>query len=443
MAAPREISSLHPRFRSWFHPTLGILLCVVNSLSCGRRPSDPRLVAAREALAKREIGRAEDLASEMLRDQPDSGEAMDIKGLAIQAKGGDAEPVFREAIRLSPKLPDPRDHLAGFLYQRGRAAEAEKLWQEIPYVAPAYAPAHYNLGSAQQATGQMDQAVAQFREALRIDPSLIPARINLGIALVSLGRFPEAEKELRDAARLAPDDPEVAFNLGAALVSARRTQDGVHELQRSLALRKDFPEAHERLATAYFFDGQLEQAEKEFKEALQIRPAYADAHFGLGVLRSEQGNDEEAIREYEQALQSEPLLASASTNLALLYGKRPAPPARAVNRVAAFEIYRRALLERDFGAAWRILSLRSRAFYLDDPKRFAYAARKGFDDSRARERLGSAAFFLRYLEPPHPDPSSGLPYDPGRMRAVQEGAEGEWKVDFSVLSGQPSPDPLR
>src|SRR5215471_9439915 len=183
MAAAREISSLHPRFRSWFHPTLGILLCVVNSLSCGRRLSDPRLVAAREALAKREIGRAEDLASEMLRDQPDSGAAMDIKGLVIQAKGGDAEPVFREAIRLSPKLPDPRDHLAGFLYQRGRAAEAEKLWQEIVGVAPEYAPAHYNLGSAQQAAGQLEQAVAQFREALRIDPSLIPARINLGIAL--------------------------------------------------------------------------------------------------------------------------------------------------------------------------------------------------------------------------------------------------------------------
>jgi Flp pilus assembly protein TadD len=434
---------LYPRLQSCLPPTLCILLWVVNSLSCGRAPSDPRLVAAREALAKGEVGRAEDLASDILREKPDSGEAMDIKGMATQAKGGDAEPVFREAIRLSPKLPDPRDHLAGFLYQRGRVEEAEKEWEQAIGVAPEYAPAHYNLGSARQAAGQQEEAVAQFREALRIDPSLIPARINLGIALVALGRFPEAEKELREAARLSPNDPEVAFNLGAALVSARRTEEGIRELQRALALRKDFAEAHERIASARFFDGKLTEAEKEFKEALRIRPAYADAHFGLGVLFTEQGNDEGAIREYEQALQSEPLLATASTNLALLYGKRPAPPARGVNRVAAFEIYRRALLQRDFAVAWNVLSSRSKAFYLDDPKRFSYAAKKGFDDPRAREKLGSPAFFLRYLEPPHPDPASGLPYDPGRMRAVQEGGDREWKVDLSVLSGQPSPDPLR
>ena len=431
---------MHPRSHLRILPTLLILAFL--PFSC-RQPQDPRLVSAREALARGEVQRAEDLASDYLREKPDSGEALDIRGMAVQAKGGDAEAIFREASRRSPESAEPRDHLAGFLYQHHRVTEAEHEWQETIRSFPGYAPARYNLGSAEQAAGRLEQAVEQFREALRIDPSLIPARINLGIALIALGRFPEAEKELSEAARRAPRDPEVAFNLGAALVSARRAEEGIRELQRALSLRKDFAEAHERIGTAYFFDGKLEEAEKEFEEALRIRPDYADAHFGLGVLLSEQGKDPEAIREYEKALETEPTHSTASTNLALLYGKKEAAPSRAVNRVAAFEIYRRALLERNFDAAWNILSRRSQALYLDDPRRFAYAARKGFDDPVARNRLASSAFFLRYLEPPHPDPSSGLPYDPARMRAVQEGTGGEWKVDLVVLTGEPSPDSLR
>jgi len=426
----------------------GLLLFCVSlaavSASCGGAKEDSRLTTARQALEQGEIQRGYDLVSDLLLEQPQLGEALDLKGLALQAMGrGEAERAFRDAIARIPLQPEPHDHLAGLLYQTGRMEEAIAEWREAVRVAPSYAVGHYNLGSAYQTAGRQDEAAAEFREALRHDPSLARARLNLGIALVSLNRFPEAEKELREAARLAPGDPEAAFNLGAALVSARKTEEGIRELQRALSLRRDFAEAHERIATAHFSDGNLPEAENEFREALRIRPDYPDARLGLGVLFNEQGKVDEAIGEYELALQSQPDHASASTNLALLYGRSPGAPARSANRVAAFEIYRRHLLAKDWRAAWDDLSKRTRALYLDDPQRFRYAAQKGFAASGTAERLSSPGFFLRYLEPPAPDPSSGLPYDPGRMGAVQEGDEGEWKVDFLVLSGLPSPDPER
>ena len=413
-------------------------------LACRHSREDPQLAATRSALDRGESQRALDLATEYLREKPDSGEAKDLQGLALQAMGrAQAEQAFRDAIRLLPTRPEPRDHLAAFLYQSGNREEAARLWQEAIQVDSEYAPAHYNLGSVYQAEGRLDEAAAQFREALRVKPDLIQARINLGIALVSLGRFPEAEQELRGAAKLSPDDPEAAFNLGAALVSARKTDEGIRELQRALSLRKDFAEAHERIATAYFYDGKLEQAEGEFREALKLRPQYADAHLGLGVLLTEQGKEDEAVREYEKALAIDPTHHAASINLALLYGRADKAPPKAVNRIAAFEIYRRALLERNWEQAWQVLSSRSRTLYLDDPMRFRYAAQKGFDSAQTRERLSSPSFFLRYLEPPAPDPSSGLPYDPARMGGVQEGPDAQWRVELLVLSALPSPDPQR
>ena len=435
---------MHPRRTACLSFAVASLLLLGPSLSCRRAHEDPALATTRAALDKGESQRAFELATEYLKEKPDSGEAMDLKGLALQSMGRpEAEQAFREAIRLMPDRPEPRDHLAAFLYQTGDIRRAAQEWQEAIRVDADYAPAHYNLGSVYQAQGNLDEAVAQYREALRLKPDLAQARINLGIALVSLGRFPEGEKELREAAKLFPNDPEAAFNLGAALVSARRTDEGIRELRRALSLRKHFAEAHERIATACFYDGKLDQAETEFREALSIRPDYAEAHQGLGVLMTEQGKEDQAIQEYEKALAIQPTHHDASINLALLYGRKDKAPAKPVNRVAAFEIYRRGLLDKNWDRAWQVLSARSRAIYLDDPLRFRYAAQKGFDNPQTRERLSSPSFFLRYLEPPAPDPSSGLPYDPGRMGALKEGPDEEWRVDFLVLSGLPSPDPQR
>lgn len=413
-------------------------------LACTSAKEDRRLAAGREALARGDHPRAYELASEMLRDKPESGEAMDLMGLALQARGSDqAEKSFRDAVGRLPRSAEIRDHLAAFLFQSGRRDEAVHEWQEAVRLNPKYVRARYNLGSAFQSSGRFEEAADQFREALKQQPDLVQARTNLGVTLVSLSRFPEAEKELQEAARIAPNDPEVAFNLGAAYVSARKTPEGIRELRRALALRPDFVEARERLGTALFYEGKLAEAAREFGEALKVNPDLADAHLGLGLVHNEEGETQEAIREYEAALRSQPKHPAVTTNLALLYGRAAKAPARASNRVAAFEIYRRLILAQNWGAAWGILSQRTRALYLGDPQRFRYAANKAFGDPRIREKLAAPGFFLPYLEPPSPDPSSGLPYDPSRLSAIQESESGEWKVDFLVLGAAPAPDPER
>ncbi|HEU5181881.1 MAG TPA: tetratricopeptide repeat protein [Candidatus Polarisedimenticolia bacterium] len=419
-----------------------LLLLLLPALSCHK--PDPRLAEADAALKSGDLTRALDLASEMLRESPQSAQALDRKGLALQGMGRpDAEQTFREAIRLEPSRPEAYDHLAALLYQSGKADDAIEQWRAAIRADGRYAPARYNLGSVLQARGNLEEAVAQFREAVDLAPEMVSARLNLGVALVSLGRFPGAEKELKEAVRLAPKDPEAAFNLGAAYVAARKTPEGIAELRRALSLRADFAEAHERLATAYYYEGKPSEAEREFKEALRLKQDFAEAHFGLGALYRERGDESQAIGEYEAALASQPRHAEAATNLALLYGRRAEPPPRAVNRIAAFEIYRRALLRGDYAAAWATLSQRTRRFYLDDPERFRYAAVRGFQDPAARGRLETATFFLRYLEPPVPTSAPGLPYDPARMDAIRETPEGDFKVDFRVLTGVPGPDPQR
>ena len=420
-----------------------LLLALPAVFSSCRKP-DPRLADADAALKKGELARALDLATEVLRETPRSAAALDRKGLALHGMGREgAEEAFREAIRLDPSRPEPYDHLAALLYRSGKTDEAIEQWRAAIRADGRYAPARYNLGSVLQARGNLEDAVTQFREAIDLAPEMVSARVNLGVALVALGRFPGAEKELKEAVRLAPRDPEAAFNLGTAYVAARRTQEGIRELQRALSLRADFAAAHERLGTAYFYEGKPSEAEREFREALRLQADLAEAHFGLGAVYRERGDDAQAILEYEATLVSQPRHPDASTNLAILYGRRPDPPERAANRIAAFEIYRRSLLRGEFAGAWRSLSQRTRRFYLDDPERFRYAAARGFQNPEARRRLESPTFFLRYLEPPVPNSAPGLPFDPSRMDAIREEPEGDFKVDFRVLSGVPGPDPDR
>jgi tetratricopeptide (TPR) repeat protein len=263
------------------------------------------------------------------------------------------------------------------------------------------------------------------------------------VALVALKRIPEAEVELKEATRRAPNDADAAYNLGAAYTAARKGDDAIRELKRALTLKPGLAEAHERIATSHFYEGRLAEARREFDEALKLQPDLADAHFGLGVLLTEEGKGEEAIREYEQVLATQPTHPGASTNLALLYGRTGHPLERATNRIAAFEMYRRALLRRDYAGAWKLLSPASRKSYIDDPDRFAFAAAKGWEEAKARERLAVPGFYLPFLEPPRVEPVSGLPFDPSRMGAERDKETGEWRVDVLIVHAIPGPDPLR
>src|SRR5262245_61720863 len=128
-------------------------------LACASAKEDPRLAEGREALARGEHQRAYDLASEMLRDAPQSGEAMDLLGLALQARGSDqAEKSFRDALGRLPRSAEIRDHLAAFLYQSGRRDEAIHEWQQAVGANPKYVRARYNLGSAYQSMGRLEES---------------------------------------------------------------------------------------------------------------------------------------------------------------------------------------------------------------------------------------------------------------------------------------------
>jgi tetratricopeptide (TPR) repeat protein len=436
MTAPRG----DPHVKS----TSPVLFCLLLACLAGCRPDrhEPRIAEARRALDAGHAGPALETLRGLTREGRESGEIHDLIGLSLRSLGKDdeAEQEFLEALRRFPGEPGLYDHLAALYFQKGRTEEATRLWTDAARRFPSYAQAPYNLGSALLAGGRAKEASDWLERAIAIDPNLTAARINLGAVLLTLGQAARAEETLREAARRAPSDPEVAFNLGALYTSARKTGEAIDELRRAVSLRSDFPEARERLGTAYFYAGKPQEALREFREALRLRPDFADAHFGLAVLLTEDGHEGEAIREYEKVLEIQPTHPGATTNLTLLYGRAAFPLARATNRVAALEMFRRAILRRDWQGAWQLISKRSRAFYLDDPERFHLAFLRGFADPKVIARVQSASFFLQYLEPPHVDPASGLPYDPARLRAILDPVSGEWKVDFWVVEALPAPD---
>jgi tetratricopeptide (TPR) repeat protein len=103
--------------------------------------------------------------------------AHDNLGLCYEALGRDDEAMrsYREAVRLNreaaPPSPWPPLNLGLLLARRDRLDEAEPLFRESVRLDPGFPQGHYQLGVALEKTGRAEQAVKELEEAARLDPA--------------------------------------------------------------------------------------------------------------------------------------------------------------------------------------------------------------------------------------------------------------------------------
>jgi serine/threonine protein kinase/tetratricopeptide (TPR) repeat protein len=335
--AVRELEgsfSNEPEVRAAIQKTIG-----ATYLELGRyEDAEPLLVSA--------LGTRRELFGELHKDVADSLYYLAFLKLE-QGDFGEAERLFREAVRINRELPGERgqladslDGLAMALYDVGDFASAEpperealELRRELNGEASKEfsIPAN-NLAIILEANGDFEEAETLYRTALAVDrrvygdehPEVATKMSNLGLLLLHTKGPEPAEPLLREALDVRKnalgEHPATAASLShlARLLTrkgdaaeARRTYREALAMQRRL-LGDDhtaFTTTLNNLARELQAAGELEEAETLLREAISIwRERVGDVHPHLAVhirnlasVMADQGKTAEAEARYLEA----------------------------------------------------------------------------------------------------------------------------------------------
>ncbi len=173
--------------------------------------------------------------------------------------------VYREAIRLNPKVPRVHGLLARFLWQQGKSDEARAefdreivLLREQVKSAPNDPDGHQALGKALAYQGKRDEAIAAFREAGHVDP-------NKRLRYVQIARLLASSPD----AKLRDGKAAVAFATKACELTEWKNAYDLDTLAAAHAEAGDFDSAVRRQTEGISLLSDVKQKE-DFGERLKL-----------------------------------------------------------------------------------------------------------------------------------------------------------------------------
>lgn len=236
---------------------------------------------------------------------------------ALQSNGrlAQAMPVYREAVRHSPKSAVGLQKLGTALRRSAGYAEAEEVLKKSAAVEPARAITWHELGLTYQALRKSREAMAAIGKALEVDPELPEAHNNLGIIRLAAGEQDGAEAAFREAIRIRPTYADAHGNLAGLLSGAGKFADAQAEFETALRLRPTDAGTLYNFAMLLGRTSRFDEAQKELEEALRADSGFADAHLLLGDLLMARQQMREAVPHYREALKVMPQSGRAHLGL--------------------------------------------------------------------------------------------------------------------------------
>lgn len=235
--------------------------------------------------------------------------------LVREGKPAEAEPHFRDAIRLDPRHADAHGNLGVALAQLKRLPEAEAAFRLAVRLDPGVVTVYVNLATCLHQQGRHPECEEWARQAIQLDPAVAEPHFLLGCALDARGRPEPAEAALREAVRLNPRHAEAQYRLGRLLARTDKHADAEAALRESLKLRPASAAAWSALGMLLEGQERADEAVDCAREALKLDPESADLHNCLGVALARGEKFPEAQAAYREAVRRAPALASAWSNL--------------------------------------------------------------------------------------------------------------------------------
>jgi tetratricopeptide (TPR) repeat protein len=322
----------------WKSPLQAALLVVSVGLVSAQSTD---LRRATDLVMKRDFAAAEPLIEKILKAQPTSAEALNLKGL-VAAERGDLETAracFDNALKANPKLAGAHVNL-GYLYQRQgqpelalmsfqRAAEslpgdpeallnaAIILADQRRYGEAAQALSrvpeknrtarHWEaLGRVHVTQGDYVQAEQDFGKVLEKEPESVETLRTLSGLALRRGNTQEAWDYIARARRLAPNSAQILYEFGQVSMAANYVREAILAFRRALMMDDSKPEYYSGIVQALLMTFDYPQATDYIDKYIQMKPDDGWGYYTKGRLLYFSGNPDEALPNLERALQMGP-----------------------------------------------------------------------------------------------------------------------------------------
>jgi tetratricopeptide (TPR) repeat protein len=189
----------------------------------------------------------------------------------------DTMSVWRQAVSVSPGVPDAWNGLGATYSAAGHADEAIAAYRRAIAVGPLYTDAHYNLGRELLLKGRNQEAVPYLEFAEEHSPGNAPSALELGMAYERTQRLAEAEAFYRRALVLRPGFVPALIRLGMVEAARGERDAGVHHVRQALTLSPDDPFAHFALAELLSErSGASPEAVALLRRAIALKPGWSE-----------------------------------------------------------------------------------------------------------------------------------------------------------------------
>ncbi len=256
-----------------------------------------------KALHERADSLSLEQAKQGVREAPHSAENQYLLGLVALTFYHDTEAreAFEAALRLDPRIQEPRWGIAEVLRRQHRLEESEKILRELVTVLPSFSPSYITLAylyfmrakfteTVRWASKVLDQGkgavdVSNYTRALFITAGARGMLAYFGGPLAKMINGTAVLPLLKDAERLQPGSAGVSFGFGSFYLLAPRiiggdTDKAIAYLERAISQDPLFVDAYVRLAQGYKRKGNLEKYASLLSRALELDP---QSEFALDV----------------------------------------------------------------------------------------------------------------------------------------------------------------
>ncbi len=261
--------------------------------------ASPADIAMRHALAHHQAGRlaeAEPCYREVLRLEPEHGDANHNLGLLLCATGRSDEGLMHLE-RAETAVPSHGQYalsFSGAWMDAGRPDQAAQVLDRAFDAGLDSAALRCNRGNAARMQGLPTEAESHFRAALALDPQHALTHYNLGSLLLDLGRYDEAQQCFRHAIAAAPDFSAAHRQLGLLLRRYGQLDDAITSLAQALALAPGDAEGFRLLGLTLEDAGRLAEALQCQQQALALDGQAAESHYRAGRILQKLGRLDEA-----------------------------------------------------------------------------------------------------------------------------------------------------
>ena len=358
-------------------------------LTHDKNNQDALLIRARFNLADRKYDAAIVNLRTVLRDNPDSIEALEMIGRAHEDMGADnlAIESLNTAFNMNPgtvaianrlatvlirnRQPDQADEVLSKSIEAGNQSvgalklliqvkmalgsweEAEQLAQQLNTFEGQESASQHVLGLGFENRDQQDESIVAFKRAHDLDPSISDPVIALVKVYLENDKPVKAREFLLSVVAENPKNTMAYQLLGQLSQRENDVPAATRYFEQAIRVNTRVESGYLRLAAIYLSENQLQKAEAVFQKGLLEIPDSLELSMNLALVVERQGDFDRAIDLYEGLLQGNPDIIVARNNLASLlidYRDDAASYARARELAAAFRDSKVPLLRDTY--AW-------------------------------------------------------------------------------------------